>query len=67
LQEHSKKLSKNGKIIYATCSILLQENQLQIKHFLSKNQHFILENEVQLLPTNYSGDGFYMACLALKK
>jgi 16S rRNA (cytosine967-C5)-methyltransferase len=67
LQESSKQLSKNGKIIYATCSILPQENQLQIKHFLSKNQHFILENEVQLLPTNYSGDGFYMACLALKK
>lgn len=64
LQESAKQLSKKGKIIYATCSILPQENQLQINSFLAQHPEFVLEDEIQLLPTNYKGDGFYMACLS---
>ena len=52
---------KNGKIIYATCSILPQENELQIQGFLSANSSFKLNKSQQLLPTEYDGDGFFMA------
>ena len=64
LNEYKNLLQKNGKLIYATCSILPQENELQIQGFLKNNPGFKLEKFKQLLPTEYDGDGFYMACLS---
>jgi len=49
--------------VYATCSILPLENALQLNHFIKNNSSFTLEKEQQLLPTEYNGDGFYMACV----
>lgn len=66
LNEYKNQIHKTGKIIYATCSVLPQENQLQIQAFLKDNKDFKLVKEVQLLPTDYDGDGFYMALLSLK-
>ncbi|HRB70050.1 MAG TPA: hypothetical protein PLC92_08065, partial [Chitinophagales bacterium] len=63
LETYQNNLVKSGKIIYATCSILPQENELQIEAFLEKNKNFKLVASTQLLPTHYPGDGFYMACL----
>lgn len=64
LHEYKNLLSKNGKLIYATCSILPQENELQIHAFLKNNPGFKLVKSQQLLPTEYDGDGFYMALLS---
>jgi 16S rRNA (cytosine967-C5)-methyltransferase len=70
LNEYKSVIHKNGKIIYATCSILPQENELQIQVFLNtnnvgdaslKHQHWQLVKSQQLLPTEYDGDGFFMA------
>ncbi len=70
LDTYKKVLNKNGKIIYATCSVLPQENEKQIEQFLNKNnvgdaslkhQHWQLIKSKQLLPTEYNGDGFFMA------
>lgn len=69
-------LLTGGYLLYITCSILQQENQLQIKNFLSKHQDVeiveikILENYktdygYQILPTEDKGDGFYY-CLIKK-
>ncbi|QUE30870.1 16S rRNA (cytosine(967)-C(5))-methyltransferase RsmB [Francisella philomiragia] len=69
-------LLTDGYLLYITCSILQQENQLQIKNFLSKHQDAeiveikILENYktdygYQILPTEEKGDGFYY-CLIKK-
>ncbi len=66
LNEYKNMLHKNGQLIYATCSVLPQENELQIQSFLKNNPDFKLENLQQLLPTDYDGDGFYMACLSRK-
>lgn len=66
LNEYKNCIHKKGKIIYATCSILPQENQQQINNFIKNNATYILENEKQLLPTEYDGDGFYMACIERK-
>lgn len=64
LNEYKNLLHKNGQLIYATCSILPQENELQIQSFLKNNPGFSLVKSQQLLPTEYDGDGFYMACLS---
>ncbi len=63
-KEYKNLIHKNGKIIYATCSILPQENELQIQHFIKNNPDFKLLKSQQLLPTEYEGDGFYMALLS---
>ncbi len=61
LETCKNKLRRNGKIIYATCSVLPQENELQVQHFLKENPAFSAGKSKQLLPTEYDGDGFFMA------
>jgi 16S rRNA (cytosine967-C5)-methyltransferase len=63
-------LKPGGRLVYATCSILPQENQELIARFLQSHPEFRLaEPEVELLPQRrFAGpanmtDGFYYACL----
>ncbi|MEZ4887712.1 MAG: methyltransferase domain-containing protein [Chitinophagales bacterium] len=64
LQEYSKMLKVGGKLVYATCSILTSENQIQIDHFLDQQDgKFELMSDLALSPYKYGFDGFYMACL----
>ena len=55
-------------MVYATCSILPSENELQIKKFLNSEEgkHFELEEEKKISPLISGFDGFYMARLSLK-
>ena len=64
LNEYKNVIHKNGKIIYATCSILPQENELQVQNFIDNNSSFKINKSQQLLPTKYDGDGFFMAALS---
>ena len=68
------KLKPNGILLYATCSLLPQENSEQIAHFLRDtpnaellNLPFKGENPApigwQFLPSEQGGDGFYYAKL----
>ena len=67
------KLKPNGVLLYATCSLLPEENQWQIQRFLQQNRNAELlelpfaqgENTVgfQFIPTENGGDGFYYAKL----
>ncbi len=66
LSQYASILNKNGKMIYATCSILPSENEKQVQHFLHNNPEFELTNEIKLLPHLYGVDGFYMAELRKK-
>jgi 16S rRNA (cytosine967-C5)-methyltransferase len=61
LQEYSKIIKPGGKFVYATCSILPSENQLQVQAFLSTNANYELEEERVVLPSESGFDGFYMA------
>lgn len=63
LTNYSTMLKAGGLLVYATCSILPIENELQIKNFLLK-QHgsFELINQQHIMPSQ-GYDGFYMACL----
>ena len=52
-----------GKLVYATCSILKEENQSQVEGFLKSEigKQFTLEKEQFASPAKTGFDGFYMA------
>ncbi|MCO6559617.1 16S rRNA (cytosine(967)-C(5))-methyltransferase RsmB [Gilliamella sp. ESL0232] len=57
-------LKTDGTLVYATCSILPDENKLQIERFLQENTSAKLQGELkQFLPTENGGDGFFYAVL----
>lgn len=52
-------LSEEGRIIYSTCSILTEENQAQVEHFLS-TYSLQIEGEIfQSFPAKGEMDGFF--------
>lgn len=66
LSSYSKMMKPDGYLVYATCSLFEQENEDQIKKFLSSNSGWVLEEELKINPMDTSFDGFYMARLKLK-
>ncbi len=69
LQNYSKIVKDNGKLLYATCSILPRENQEQVQAFLAteQGQKFVLDKEETISPAKTGYDGFYMALLSRKQ
>ncbi|NBI43580.1 16S rRNA (cytosine(967)-C(5))-methyltransferase RsmB [[Haemophilus] felis] len=71
-------LKPNGTLLYATCSVLPEENSYQIQQFLAHNSDAYLEKlpfmkmeeqeqvGYQFFPSQTSGDGFYYAKLTKK-
>ena len=60
-------LKRNGILIYSTCTICPEENNLLIKRFLTKNNDLKLDSERQILPRfDQPGDGFYAAKISYK-
>ncbi len=52
-------MKPNGRIVYATCSILKEENQEQVEHFI-KTYNLQIDGEIfQSLPSIGSMDGFF--------
>lgn len=66
LQTAAGLVKQGGKLIYATCSILPEENRNQIDEFLAKQTDFTLEEDRNLVPSSSPFDGFYMARLVKK-
>jgi 16S rRNA (cytosine967-C5)-methyltransferase len=66
LQNNSKILRKGGKMVYATCSILPEENEQQVEKFLANNPEFSLIKQETLLPNLTGNDGFFIAVLERK-
>lgn len=68
LGSYSKILKLGGKMVYATCSILPQENNDQVKSFLSSEEgaDFTLISEKKIYASKSGFDGFYMALLEKK-
>jgi 16S rRNA (cytosine967-C5)-methyltransferase len=64
LNNYSTLVKKEGKLIYATCSIFPCEGEEQVKNFLSANLNsWKLEEELRINPISDDGDGFYLAKL----
>lgn len=68
-------LKPGGTLLYATCSTLPEENNLQVQRFIENNndvEHIsITDNDAdvgwQILPNEHSMDGFYYAKLVKKE
>lgn len=65
-------LAPGGKLLYATCSILTEENQLQVRSFVSRHANAVVPPRWgggpdaigrRILPGEEGMDGFYYACV----
>jgi len=55
-------LKKGGTLVYSTCTICPDENNLLIERFIEKNKALKLISQKQIFPSlDYPGDGFYSA------
>lgn len=63
IHAYAAMVKPGGKLIYATCSILKQENQNQVEDFLQSEigKSFTLEKDLIVSPAKSGFDGFYMA------
>ena len=68
LRSYSKMVKSGGKLVYATCSILPQENSEQVASFLTSEEgkDFELEKDKNIYASRSGYDGFYMAILKRK-
>jgi 16S rRNA (cytosine967-C5)-methyltransferase len=68
LADYSKIVKPGGKLVYATCSILPQENADQVSTFLASDegQGFFLVKERKIYASVEGYDGFYMALMEKK-
>ena len=68
LQQYSKMVKPEGKLVYATCSVLPSENEKQVQAFLNSEggANFSLIKDKKILAHVHGFDGFYMALLERK-
>ena len=53
-----------GRLVYATCSLLPEENEAQVTAFLARHPDFILAGDfLSLSPARHGTDGFFAATL----
>ncbi|WGW02997.1 RsmB/NOP family class I SAM-dependent RNA methyltransferase [Tropicibacter oceani] len=55
-------VAPDGVLAYATCSMLDEENEAQVRDFVQANPAWQIELTRQFLPDD-GGDGFFVACL----
>lgn len=60
-------LAPGGLLLYATCSILKQENQENVQWFLSRHKEFYIRRERLHLPEMRGADGYYFAQIVRKR
>lgn len=65
LSDYSRMVKPGGMMVYSTCSILPDENERQVAHFLSVHPEFRIVDEQHVWPSE-GFDGFYMARLIKK-
>lgn len=62
LESYPKMCRTGGKIVYATCSILPSENQLQVDTYLNDVvTNYVVEDSKTILPQDEGFDGFFMS------
>jgi 16S rRNA (cytosine967-C5)-methyltransferase len=61
-------LKPGGRMVYATCSVLPSENDLQVAAFLNSKagEAFKLIQSLTIFPQDAGFDGFYLALMTNK-
>ncbi|NQT64693.1 MAG: 16S rRNA (cytosine(967)-C(5))-methyltransferase RsmB [FCB group bacterium] len=54
----SKFLRHGGVLVYSTCTLNKEENEVQIENFLNRNPEFILESAEQFIPKEFTEEGY---------
>ena len=54
---------KGGRLIYATCSLLMEENEDQVTAFFSRHSEFVQGEVLSLSPARDGTDGFFASVL----
>jgi 16S rRNA (cytosine967-C5)-methyltransferase len=68
LENAAKLVKPGGRLVYATCSLLNEENEDQIAAFLSAHPEFAAEGDfLKLTPLQHDTDGFFGAVLRRKE
>ena len=64
LDTYTDMLRPGGLMVYATCSVIDNENHRQVDDFLKRKKgEYTLVTDRQILPTELDADGFYMALI----
>lgn len=63
LTNAARYLKKGGRLVYSTCTLNPQENQLVVKKFLAEHPGFEAEAPRTLFPERDGGDGFFYEAL----
>ena len=65
LDAASQAVRPGGRLVYATCSILSDENRDRVRAFLDRNPAFRLEGDpISLMPGPDAGDGFFASVMS---
>ncbi len=60
-------VKNGGTLVYSTCTILPEENQLRIEEFLGEHKEFRMISEEQILTSEIGESGFYICKLVKEK
>ncbi len=67
LRSYSRMVKPGGLLIYATCSIMPEENRHQVDEFIADNDEFEFIDDENITPATSGFDGFYLARLKRKE
>jgi len=63
LDQASRLVRKSGQLVYATCSLLLEENETQVSGFVARHPEFVPVGKLSLTPGRDGTDAFYAVAL----
>lgn len=63
LANYHTMLKPGGKLVYATCSLLPQEDEQQVQWFVQQHPEYQLLQQQYVWPSEFGFDGFYIAVL----
>lgn len=66
LETAHRMVRPGGRLVYATCSLLPEENENQVETFLAAHPEFELKQKLNLTPARNNTDGFFAAVMVKK-
>jgi 16S rRNA (cytosine967-C5)-methyltransferase len=67
LDSASRMVKPGGRLVYATCSLLPEENERQVENFLREHHDYSLSRDfLKLTPAQNDTDGFFAAVMVKK-